>query len=59
MTCQARPTREGTECARCRIRWDRDDVAPPCPLIVLEAPLVPDFVSALAPDFFSSSSNKI
>lgn len=55
-TCQARPTQDGMACARCGIRWDRDD-ARECALV--EAPpLVPEFVSALAPDFFSLASTK-
>ena len=36
MICQARQTQDGHACARCGIRWDRDDDAPPCPRTVAE-----------------------
>jgi hypothetical protein len=55
VTCTARPTQDGHACARCRIRWDRDDETPPCPRLVEAPSLVPGrdpFVSALAPDYF-------
>lgn len=55
MTCQARPTRDGSRCAACNIQWDRDDEAPPCPRTVASPPTAPEppapFVSAL-PDHF-------
>lgn len=52
--CEARRTQDGMACARCRLRWDRDDSAPACPLTFhASPPLQPEpFVSALAPDFF-------
>lgn len=57
MTCQARPTQDGHACARCGIRWDRDDDAPPCPRQVAtrghdeSLERSNRYVSALAPPF--------
>lgn len=53
--CQATSTQWGGSCARCRICWDRDDEAPPCPRQcppVVREP-TPAYASGLAPDPFA------
>lgn len=42
-TCQARSTQDGYRCDRCRVSWDRDDSAPPCP--IESPPLQPMLIS--------------
>lgn len=43
IACQARTQSDGSHhCAACRLAWDRDDEAPPCPRV--ESPsIVPGF----------------
>lgn len=56
MTCQARTTQDGHACQRCRLAWDRDDEAPPCPRQVAtrshdeSLTRSNEYVSALAPE---------
>lgn len=51
IACQARTQSDGSyHCAACRLAWDRDDEAPPCPRVAAPS-IVPDepqaFVSGL------------
>lgn len=40
--CQARAQSDGSHrCVACRLAWDRDDEAPPCPRVVAPS-IVPD-----------------
>lgn len=41
--CQARAQSDGSHhCVACRIAWDRDDEAPPCPRSIQAPSIVPD-----------------